>query len=554
MTTLFTEDFEGDLSQWKMRGTPSLQSTIVYRGLKALMSKPYDQLFKQFASLKKVYIEGKFYYDGTLLGDPTSQIQPIRIQAAAFGDIVYIGIYKGAGADTTTVMVWSPLGNIRFISLNIPPNTWIKVGLEYISAVNGGWRAFINNDEIATVTGVDTSSKPVEYVFAGVSTTTGVNVYTDDVAIRDAYEETLTHTLRYLSTPLSVPANINGQQVSSGQSIEFNVGTQVQISVPEEFDTTLYPDLKPGTLSNLYCSPIPYGSPEIWFNWNSYWINKLDEWAKKGLRQARLFFMFPENLPDTGTCIMDLTKLDRVLEIFGSRGIQVLLKNLTTKPKGDYFAANPAFMTRWTEIATQCKGDNRISAFNIMQEPYGTNSGNSLGNVHNLQLKFKEVCEAIHAIDPTRKILYPTGALLPYANMTAWANDIKSIGIHNLDYLYFDCHHPYFWESSWDMGMTPEQKAAWYGYNYVKPLIDAGFSADKLTMEDLWAWSGLTQMPPGETPHEADRTLQLRWLTAIINECVKWKIAFSVACWRDGEFVSLQEAGLTASNYNFTVR
>jgi len=237
MTTLFTENFETDLSQWKTRGTPTLQSAIVYSGAKALQCKPWDQVYKQFAPMNKIYVEAKLYYD--LLPPPYvapngAEVQLLHFQGAAFADILMIYIYRDTATGPTRVAVWSPFGNSQFLTVDVPPHGWVKVGLEYTANVNGGWRAFINDVEIVNVTGVDTSSKPVEYVFVGKANYVGVNTYTDDVLIADEAPLPQTFTLNYRSTPISVPLTYAGQQLASGQSVEIPQGAQITVSVPAE--------------------------------------------------------------------------------------------------------------------------------------------------------------------------------------------------------------------------------------------------------------------------------------------------------------------------------
>lgn len=56
---------------------------------------------------------------------------------------------------------------------------------------------------------------------------------TQDISIVATYG-LITHLVRFLSTPIVVQAVVDGQPISSGQSIEVPEGATITITVPQE--------------------------------------------------------------------------------------------------------------------------------------------------------------------------------------------------------------------------------------------------------------------------------------------------------------------------------
>ena len=71
---------------------------------------------------------------------------------------------------------------------------------------------------------------------------------------------------------------------------------------------------------------------------------------------------------------------------------------------------------------------------------------------------FVDLTRAIHEIDPDRVVIFPTGQLL-YDSASQWLSDLLAAGIQSEPNVAFDIFHPCYFENSYDMGLTPEEKA-----------------------------------------------------------------------------------------------
>jgi len=282
-----------------------------------------------------------------------------------------------------------------------------------------------------------------------------------------------------------------------------------------------------------YCLIYDSGDVERWITWGTgsqSWVEAAAAF-KPNYHTAALGFEF--NSVEGGSKL-DYTKFRKVLEIFDAAGLDVIAY-LIQQPYAEGYAFSSEYWNDWISFAYEFKGDGRIAAFSLYSEfvPENLPADKTL---YDAMAKFADLTRAIHTVDPNRVVIFPTGQLC-YDYAIDWIVDIQNTGIVREPNVVFDVVHPYFFENSWDMGLTPEQKAVWYSNNWIAPCVNA-FGANRCYGGETFAWFGRND------------NLQRRWLAAIISEYAAHNVGFTVwgvlggAAW-----YNLNIQGILASNY-----
>jgi len=273
---------------------------------------------------------------------------------------------------------------------------------------------------------------------------------------------------------------------------------------------------------------------------DGYWLKQLAFWRTKGYYASRCGFVFPGL---TGMSVLDYAKFDRLLELFADIDVKVipLLQNNDASFNG--YSMSQDLWDNWITFTQHYKSDHRIAAISLFSEPTPNTMPAGKTDLEQTQY-FADLTRAIHQIDPERVVIFPIGQYC-YGSAQEWIADLQQVGIVDEPNVVFDIVHPYFFENSWDMGLTPEQKAVWYGNTWIQPFINA-FGAKRCWSGETFAWRGTVI----DGSHEADPVLQSRWLTAIINEFVKREIGFDIwALIGNGDAYRFQTPIMAASNY-----
>ena len=285
-------------------------------------------------------------------------------------------------------------------------------------------------------------------------------------------------------------------------------------------------------------------------NWESSGVlPKLEYWADRGMNVSRIEFQFDDyNIRGSSTTYTK-TKFDYLLELFYPRGITVIadLHNNGggSRPESEYVLMQ-GFIDNWLQMARDYKGDNRIAGFNIFNEA-GDLTTMGISAMDQTQI-FSDLTRAIHEIDPDRVIFFPVWLTYYSYNpdrLYEWLNDISVTGIINEPNVVFDVLHPYYWENSWDMGQTPEQRAEYYG-NILEVCVD------RLGSNRVWVGETFAHYPETDFG-PATEELQKRYVIAFVNECVRLGVGFDfLACTSKYYKFSMHEDILFASDYPVT--
>jgi hypothetical protein len=299
-----------------------------------------------------------------------------------------------------------------------------------------------------------------------------------------------------------------------------NVGASAQVGTSVSFSSVgliSHPNSRSSTtftgLGGDYALTYAGGDGSAW-EWGYTYGGNYRSWAEwsaafEGYTTTRLGFKFSE--ASTSHSLINYDTLNSVLSTFNAVGSKIILANFDYS---DTFWDTQAFRDAWLHTTTLYKGDNRFAAFEIYNE-----MSPSLQNGHSkawIVQYFADLTRAIHTIDPDRVVMFPTGQL-DYNYASEWLPDLLATGIQNEANIAFDIMHPYYFENSWDMGLTPEGKAQWYTDNWILPCV-AALGASRCYEGETFAWGG--------AGYHAD--LQQRWLVAIINKCAQYGISFNL--------------------------
>ena len=285
-----------------------------------------------------------------------------------------------------------------------------------------------------------------------------------------------------------------------------------------------------------YCVYYDSGDPERWM-WH---ISNIGNWKLKGFNAIRLGFVFEnspiEPLGRHGSSVYTPEKLERVLEIFSSVDVKVILM-LQNNYDCKKYIGSPDWRTSWLDLVQTFKGDQRIAAIALFSEPQHNEETDapwepydtwhpSITTRLQLQQEFAFLIEEIHKIDPDRIVIYPYPGF-QYDDYYEWFADLQETGVVDDPNVVFDIVHPYFFENAWDLGMTPTEKALWYTKNQIEPAINF-FGANRVWCGETFVWDGMTYDDGQQAPHSATESLQVEWLTAIINQFVVCNMDFTI--------------------------
>jgi hypothetical protein len=278
----------------------------------------------------------------------------------------------------------------------------------------------------------------------------------------------------------------------------------------------------------------------IWYNWNgdpSAWDSQLHWFTDYHCTAARLAFSFSDDTGSNKDSTYVKSKLDMVLTKFNSVGVKVILCNFAGE--NSHFYGSTAWINDWKQLTNDFKGDARIKAFEIANEPYANYLASSATTMSGFNAACASLIDQIRAIDPSRTIMYPIVVNIMEDNPTAFYNDLVAKGIPAKGNIMYDIVHPYYFETSADMGMTPTQKADWYWNNIVQPQI-AYFGVQNCWCGEMFCW------PRGEG---YNYSLQQQFVVRMINHFVDAGMGFQMWCFISSSDRQAQIDALNASNY-----
>lgn len=193
------------------------------------------------------------------------------------------------------------------------------------------------------------------------------------------------------------------------------------------------------------------GNPSYWVTPGALGINGLNSTAKPvdwftyfHCNTARLSFTFSD---DTGTdqdSFYSYAKMNSVIGYLNSVGVKPIICDFA----GDcsYFYGTTAWINDWVQVARDFKGDSRIEAFEIANEPYSNYLGSNATTVSTFNAACASLIDQIRSIDPSRTIMYPLVVGVMTTNATTFYNSLVANSIPAKGNILYDIVHPYYFE------------------------------------------------------------------------------------------------------------
>lgn len=146
------------------------------------------------------------------------------------------------------------------------------------------------------------------------------------------------------------------------------------------------------------------------------WEKHLPEMQKMGLNTVRLAFRFPDsNSGDDGYIAadtLDRVKLDRVLDFLDQYDIKAILDCHNCKDMyGDF--GSQKLINDWVELAKRYRGDPRIVAYELFNEPYTLTWSSWLKTKVDVVKAYADLTKAVREVDPEHIIIWQSSSYLP---------------------------------------------------------------------------------------------------------------------------------------------
>ena len=146
------------------------------------------------------------------------------------------------------------------------------------------------------------------------------------------------------------------------------------------------------------------------FNTDDYktaWQAHLPEIQAMGLNTMRLAFRFAFDTAGTAE-VLDYSKLDWVLDFLAQNNIKAILDN-----HGGMGFGSQALLDAWTHLASRYRGDSRIVAYELFNEPYGGTGDAWIKTKEDVALAYANLTKEIREVDPYHIHIWQTPHYLP---------------------------------------------------------------------------------------------------------------------------------------------
>jgi len=146
------------------------------------------------------------------------------------------------------------------------------------------------------------------------------------------------------------------------------------------------------------------------------WEKHLPEMQKMGLNTVRLAFRFPDsNSGDDGYIAadtLDHTKLDRILDFLDQCGIKAILDCHNFEDMyGDF--GSQKLINDWVELAKRYRGDPRIVAYELFNEPHSLTWDSWLKTKADVVEAYVNLTKTVREVDPEHIIIWQSSNYLP---------------------------------------------------------------------------------------------------------------------------------------------
>jgi len=154
-------------------------------------------------------------------------------------------------------------------------------------------------------------------------------------------------------------------------------------------------------------------------NYQKAWESHISQIEAMHLNTIRLAFAFPDSSvnPNTGvpdSDILDYATLDWVLAFLAQHGIKAILDcHNYADMHGDF--GSQKLTNDWVNLAKRYRGDSRIVAYELFNEPGSTAWAPSVTSTMDVIKAYANLTDAVRAVDPEHIVIWMSRGILAYA-------------------------------------------------------------------------------------------------------------------------------------------
>jgi hypothetical protein len=137
------------------------------------------------------------------------------------------------------------------------------------------------------------------------------------------------------------------------------------------------------------------------------WIELTERFSKWQFNTVRLAFRF-QDAPSTSETVvetLDYGKLEEILSFLYKKGVRAILDLHNFRDMYSWFGSD-AWIKDWCELASRYKGDDRIIAYELFNEPGSTTWAPQVTTKEDVARALARCTDAIREIDPNRRVVW----------------------------------------------------------------------------------------------------------------------------------------------------
>jgi len=148
------------------------------------------------------------------------------------------------------------------------------------------------------------------------------------------------------------------------------------------------------------------GEDYLLWSWDylATWRDLLRKAERWNFNTFRLSFRFPE-APATTHSLLDYKKLNEVLNLLSVHGIKAVLDCHNWRDHYGWFGSDE-WINSWVELASVFKGDSRILAYELFNEPCRDTWCPSITSTEGVARAFAKATDAVRQVDSARTVVW----------------------------------------------------------------------------------------------------------------------------------------------------
>ena len=527
--TLFADSFQsGSFSAWKTIGSPTIATSPIHG------TDSYSAKFASTGSWQPVYcyqtigtrpsVFTTLYFQLSSLPSQDSGIDLLDYYSGS-NMVMRFGIYNYNG-----IFIFLLSGSAETdLNLALSVNTWHSLQVQYDGA-NKVQNVWLDGSNVISSSAAVTSNVDTVKIGVAYDMHMSTNVFVDDVTVASSVLSQPTPTPTSTPLPTSTP-----------------VPTPTATPKPTPSPTAT-PSPTP-TPSSTTGNSLPLtglgGDYLVFYNHDpSEWTNDLRFFTQFNSNTARLSFSFADDGGKAST--YSSAKLSAVLSELSSVGVKAIICDFPGD--GSQFYGSQAWVNDWKQVASDFRGDSRIKAFELANEPYSYYLAPNANTMSSFNAAISSLIDQIRSIDSSRTIMMPIEFNIFTNDINALYNDFVSHGITSKGNMLYDIIHPYYFQDypRMDGYNNPTDVADGFWYSLVLPQIQK-FGASNCYAGETFCWPRNAGGWDGQI--NIDYTSQQIFERRMINYFVNAGIGFQMWCFFTSSDQAAQTDALNNSQY-----